>query len=280
MNTLHREWLGHLAHLKYHGRAIGPRGQMTLELLDHDVLKKRDSTFNLLDVEERKLNYRFAVAEWLWMMFGHSDVDTIAQYNGVMRNYSDDGMWLTGAYGPPIFGARFRVLRQLTDDPETRQAVIVIPRPNMPKTKDEPCTTSLQFLLRDGKLNLIVNMRSSDAWLGVPYDTYTFTMIQNCFAAVLGVQRGWFSMHAGSAHLYDRDFDAAMACIGGSGRAQTLRTPQLPSLPPDWLEEVLVYRDAKRIPPMMNSSPWLPYAQVLLSKTSEEARNILVDLAS
>lgn len=280
---LHEIWLAHLQRLRQAGAPVGPRGQMTHELLNYEM--NIDSTQNLLDIPGRRLNYRFAVAEWIWMMFGRSDVESLAQFNSIMRNFSDDGVWLTGAYGPHICAQRNRVMHKLQEDPNTRQAVIEIPRPNGP-TKDEPCTLSLQFLLRPylarvPALHMIVTMRSSDAWLGIPYDVFTFTQIQNCFAGALGVPRGWMSLRAGSAHLYERDFplaDQVLHCTDDAGIETTLASPALPGFPPAWLEQVMLTGDACLLDEHSDTNPWRPYARVLLSKTSDEAREILRNL--
>lgn len=275
---LHDQWTDHLQNLRACGAPIGPRGLMTREFLDVE-LALDSSAHNLLDVPGRCLNFRFAVAEWLWMAFGRSDVASLAQYNSVMRQFSDDGLFLTGAYGPHIGAQWRRVADKLRWSPDTRQAVIEIPRPRG-ETKDEPCTLSLQFLQRGGRLHLIATMRSSDVWLGLPYDVFAFTQLQNMMAGELGVARGWFTLHAGSSHLYDRDLSKADAVLGDSGRAyQTLASPALPGRPPTWLEEVLIKRTPVNAPQPIPPADmvWLPYAQVLLARSSADARRILVD---
>lgn len=269
---LHLDWRRQLKNLVTMGEGAGPRGFATRELLDEHLLI--DSHYGLMDVPARGLNYRFAVAEWVWMMFGRSDVDSIAQFNSVVRNFSDDGVWLTGAYGPHIKAQRDRVLAKLREDPDTRQAVIEIPRPwNTFNTKDMPCTLSFQFLLRDGQLNLITSMRSSDVWLGLPYDVFTFTQLQNCMAGELGVKRGWFSLHMGSSHLYERDAIKAQAVLTHDP-GTTLKMADLPGFPPEWLERVLLTRDHRAIPFDVDPK-WLPYALSLIESTSEQALKIL-----
>ena len=56
--------------------------------------------------------------------------------------------------------------------------IINIWRENPRSSKDIPCTLSLQFFLREASdqlwLHTIATMRSNDAWLGVPYDTFNF----------------------------------------------------------------------------------------------------------
>lgn len=271
---MHRVWLERLQSLHESGKAVSPRGEGTLEQLNMKF-ELPYSKFNLLDVASRKLSYKFAVAEWLWMMFGRSDVATIKQYNENITRFSDNGETFAGAYGPHIRGQRAKILHLLSTDPNTRQAVIEIPRPYAP-TKDEPCTLSLQFLNRDSALHCIATMRSSDVWLGLPYDVFNFTQIQNCFAGALELERGWFSLNAGSSHLYDRDRQGAFDCMARSTQ-HTIVSPRLPGFPPDWLEDVLVNRDASAIPSDINvNSHWLQYALVLLATNQIVARGVLV----
>lgn len=72
---------------------------------------------------------------------------------------------------------------------------------------DVPCTLSLQFLIRKGHLSLIANMRSNDAWRGLPYDVWCFTRIQTIIAAMLGVPVGLYVHQAGSMHIYENDYN-------------------------------------------------------------------------
>lgn len=269
---LHLHWRDQVQHLLLWGDPIGPRGLGTRETLNYEI--KFNSRWNIIDDPSRKLNYRFMVAEWIWMMLGKSDLESIAQFNSVMRNFSDDGMWLTGAYGPHIKAQMPRTLRKLKGDPATRQAVIEIPRPQRP-TKDEPCTLSLQFLNRNGALHCIATMRSSDIWLGLPYDTFTFSQIQNGIAGELGLERGWLSLRAGSSHLYDTHVDAAKTMLANrEGRTWSIRSPNLPGPPPDWFGDLLVHRTETDVP---DNAPeiWKAYAKILLSNKSETALKIL-----
>jgi thymidylate synthase len=89
----------------------------------------------------------------------------------------------------------------------------------------------MQFIVRDRALHLLVNMRSSDAWLGIPYDIFTFTMIQNYVASVLDVDLGQFHMFLGSSHLYIDNFDLAQDVsnekISPHGRSWDMKSPHL-----------------------------------------------------
>ena len=52
-------------------------------------------------------------------------------------------------------------------------------------------------------------MRSSDAWMGWPYDIYNFSCITAFIALHLNVDIGRLYLTAGSQHLYDEHIDKA-----------------------------------------------------------------------
>jgi thymidylate synthase len=92
--------------------------------------------------------------------------------------------------------------------PQTRQAIVTawnsgdLPHAVAGDRGDLPCTLSLQFLLRNGKLNCICTMRSNDIWYGMPYDIFCFTSIQRLMAEWLKVRVGWYQHQVGSLHVY------------------------------------------------------------------------------
>src|SRR4051812_41418328 len=69
--------------------------------------------------------------------------------------------------------------------------------------KDIPCTCTLQFMIRDKRLNLTASMRSNDAFKGLPHDVFSFTMIQEIMTRTLGVELGDYTHFASSLHVYD-----------------------------------------------------------------------------
>lgn len=198
------------------GNPVSPRGKLIKELMAmsftiHSCLD------TILVSKERDLNYRFMIAEALWIMAGHNDVAPIAKFNSVYAQFSDDGETLAGAYGPKIISQLPHLLRALHNDKDTRQAVITIWERNPKPSKDIPCTLSAQFLIRDNKLHSIWTMRSSDLWLGLPYDVFTFSLIQATLCSQLNwdfetnYDYGSITMQLGSAHIYMEHWEKALA---------------------------------------------------------------------
>lgn len=170
-----------------------------------------DPTRNVVSNPIRKLPIRYAIGELAWYLSGSNRVEDIAQFAKKWESLTDDGETCNSAYGYRIFEKfgydQWDYVKQLLrKDPNSRQAVIHIKDPDNRPTKDLPCTVYLQFLVREGKLNLSVHMRSNDIWMGVPYDMFSFTFLQIKMAMELGLKIGSYSHYAGSLHLYSRDW--------------------------------------------------------------------------
>lgn len=265
-------WLTVLERLVYSPEyLVCPRGLRCAEMSGLSIYIS-DLRQNILVHPARHLNYRFMVAEWLWIALGRDDLEPLARYNSVMRNFSDDGQALAGAYGPRLFPQWPWVHQLLEDDPDTRQAVVSIWTPRPTVSKDIPCTIALQFLQRDGRLNCIAAMRSSDAWLGLPYDVFCFSQLTNCLAGELGVEPGWLQLNLGSSHLYEEHWEKAAAVLQHADEGELLTSPSLPCHPPAWLHLPL---DGHGMLEPKAATPWLPYAKVLYSQNSADALEIL-----
>lgn len=203
-NHVYREALRYV--LK-HGNETSPRGMLTREILGAQI-RLTDPRLNILDSTARGLNYRFQIAEWLWIMLGQNDTG-ITTFNRNLMKFSDDSERFAGAYGPKLIDQLSYVVEVLTEDPDSRQAIVNIWRERPRASVDVPCTLSFQFLIRDKALHMVTTMRSNDVYLGLPYDLFTFTMLQNYLSYVLNVNIGTYIHNVGSLHLYEQHFEKA-----------------------------------------------------------------------
>lgn len=200
------------------GLESSPRRNPTLELLN-DSFGPIWTGYPAIAAPARKLNYAFMYAEAAWIMSGRNDLDFIAKYCNNIRQYSDNGKTMTGAYGPHVVSQYKYVVKTLVEDPHSRQAVMTIWTPRPERSRDIPCTVSLQFFVRDKHLYAIVNMRSNDVWLGLPYDFFVFWHIARGIIAEL--QQVVMYLHsvpivvinAGSRHLYKANRPAVEALL-------------------------------------------------------------------
>jgi hypothetical protein len=140
---------------------------------------------------------------------------------------------MTGAYGPVFIDQFPYIIQTLERDPDSRQAIDMIWRPRPGSSKDIPCTLSLHFMIRDGKLELTTTMRSNDAWLGFPYDLFTFTRLQATVARLLSIFPGVYTHQVASMHLYESDFNRAETLLetpSVSDADDDFRSPELAEL--------------------------------------------------
>lgn len=225
-------WLAALNDILSNGRRVAPRGKMTLEIPQRTMVV--DMRRPVVTVPERSLSYRFMLAEAFWILTGDDRVETISPYNSCIADFSDDGVKFFGAYGPKVLDQLQYVVDKLKADNDTRQAGMTIWRENPPETKDVPCTVAVFFNIRDRKVNAHVFMRSSDAWLGVPYDVFNFSMLAHLVCGFLNqdlakddvYSPGTLYLTAASSHLYEINWDDAKACLMGTDVAQR-ETPMM-----------------------------------------------------
>ena len=193
---------------------------------------------------ERKNTLFSCLGEFLWYLAASDKVDFIQYYIPGYDKFSDDGKTIYGAYGPRLFELNGNidqvqnVIETLRTSPSSRRAVIQLFRGEdlsdniKSRREDLPCTCTFQFTVRNHQLNMMVMMRSNDAFLGLPHDVFAFTMLQELIARSLGVEVGPYKHAVGSLHLYTKHTKAIQ----------------------DYLEEGVQERIP--MPPMPFGDPW------------------------
>lgn len=173
--TANEAWIALIRRIYEDGAESRPRNLRIKELTCWTT--QVDMRYPVVTVKRRKMGYRFMVAEAWWILTGRNDVMSLKSYSPHIASFSNDGYRFDGAYGPKVVDQLRYVVDTLERDPDSRQAVVSIWRSNPRDSKDVPCTLTLQWLIRDGKLHCVDTMRSSDAWLGWPYDVFNFSML-------------------------------------------------------------------------------------------------------
>ncbi|MET4808361.1 thymidylate synthase [Limibacillus sp. MBR-115] len=174
------------------------------------------------------------IGELLWYLARSNELAFIQYYIPKYKEYSDDGKTIWGAYGPRIFDwhgtNQFqRVADRLKVNRHSRRAVIQLFDSydlNEPH-EDVPCTTTLQFIIRDDLLHMVVHMRSNDAFKGLPHDIFSFTMLQELLSNELSVKLGSYHHSVGNLHLYEEDFAKAKKFLSEGWQSST----PMPAMP-------------------------------------------------
>ena len=182
----------------------------TVELLNQTFrLKPSAYTF----VPRVGVNHAIGIFEGLQLIAGYHCPNIFKDFGIYGQFY--DGTAAYGAYAFRIANQVQGIVQRLRTDKYTRHAVLQIWRYDLDfnnyelKSKDCPCALSLQFILdHKENLNMIVNVRSQDIWLGLPYDVIQFGMLHDTIAHATGLRLGTMHWNAASLHFYTRDLAA------------------------------------------------------------------------
>ena len=161
--------------------------------------------------EARNLNVDYAEAEWQWYLSGDRSTAKLGEIYGkipkIWQDMSDSNGNVNSNYGYQWERAYQldKVVAQLKDNPETRQAAISIyDGKEINKYRhDTPCTYAVQFTVLDNKLNMCVVMRSNDLWFGFCNDQYQFSKLQEMVSKRTEYDIGTYYHFAHNLHLYD-----------------------------------------------------------------------------
>lgn len=218
------------------------RGFNCIELPEPFMFKLTNPTSRLVTIAERKWNPILPYAESLWLAVGRNDLEFIGHYLKNMKDFSDDGFFMRGGYGPRLRkytgvndDYKIRnpynvgisklnisevdqfsfICENFNKDINTRQAIIDIGDPPkdcfdtkdyLKETIDFPCTRLLHFQKHpiENKLNLTVYMRSNDFVYGASaVNIFNYTFILEYFAQILNLKIGNYFQIINNFHYYE-----------------------------------------------------------------------------
>ncbi len=212
---------GSFAEIMEKGDEIAVRGQLTREICNQvTVLERPLERFLFLP---GRLNDCFAqIAESIWIVAGRNDIAWLSHYLPRAPDFSDDGKTWRAGYGPRLRNWRGlsdqldEVRKLLLSDPSTRRAVMSIfdPELDYAASLDIPCNNWIGWLIRDGRLNMSIAIRSNDAMWGFSgANAFEWSVLHELLAGWTNTQVGTVTFFAASFHLYERHFSIAPAIV-------------------------------------------------------------------
>ena len=171
-----------------------------------------------------KLNEEYINAELEWYKSMSLSVHDIKKYYGkvpmIWEQVCDNEGYINSNYGWCVFsnanGFQYkRVVRELHDAPNSRQATMYYTRPTMHidaqfnGMSDHMCTYAVSYHVNEDKVDAHVYMRSNDAIFGYNNDLAWQRFVLNSLADDLThahniIKPGDIHWHASSLHIYDR----------------------------------------------------------------------------
>jgi thymidylate synthase len=259
-----KQYLDSLEHILEHGKdrddrtGVGTRGVFGYQM-----------RFNLRSefpaVTTKKLAWRSVVGELLWMLEGSSDERRLAEitFEKPREELTDKTtIWTANADNQakalgytntdtekdlgPVYGHQWRswdagigtvdqiaeVLENMYYNPYSRRHIISAwnaDRVNVMALP--PCHTLFQFHIQDDELSCQLYQRSVDAFLGLPFNIASYSLLTHMFAQILDLKVGEFIHTSGDLHIYQNHTEQVKEQITREPRpGPKLEMPQFTNL--------------------------------------------------
>ena len=188
----------------------GPALVSPIPVTTHYVEPQQRVLFN----PERDANPFFHLYEALWMLAGRNDVASVERYVKRMRQFSDDGFTLHGAYGHRwrhhwSFDQLSSIISALRESPNCRRQVLTMWDPEVDlerQGRDVPCNLVVHFQrspVCPEQLNMTVFCRSNDVvWGAYGANAVHFSYLHEYVATCAGFEMGEYWQVSDNYHVY------------------------------------------------------------------------------
>lgn len=166
--------------------------------------------FPLLNL--RKVSFHSILTETLWFLSGKSDnTDYLKKHKvTIWDEWADENGNLGRIYGVQWrdwnshYDQIAKLIKSLKENPQSRRHIVSAWNVSeLRKMSLPPCHLLFQcYVSNSKKLSLKLEMRSSDVYLGLPYNIAGYAIIVHILANICGLQVGELIVSIGDAHLY------------------------------------------------------------------------------
>jgi len=224
-----------------HGEDVNDRtGTGTRSIFGYQM--RFDLSAGFPAVTTKKLAWKSVVGELIWFLEGSTDERRLAELTyGKDRTelvgrgtiwtanadkqgkdlgyYNDEFVKELG----PVYGAQWRnfngsygtfdhsrgtdqiewLINEIRTNPDSRRLILSAWNPNqLSQMALPPCHYAAQFRVINGKLNCMLNQRSGDAGLGIPFNIASYSLLTHIIARECDLEVGDFVHTIGDAHIY------------------------------------------------------------------------------
>ena len=177
----------------------------------------------------KKMPIKILINELLWFVSGSSNIKVLQDNN---IHYWDDFADKDLNLGP-VYGVQWRhwqdprggeidqlawAIDQIKTNPDSKAIIVSAWNPaDLTEMRLPPCHTFFHFDVTKGKLRMLLYQRSSDVFLGLPFNIAQYAALLMMVAKVTGLEARELVVSIGNAHLYTNQIEQA--------KEQLMRTP-------------------------------------------------------
>lgn len=159
----------------------------------------------------KKIFFDKAFAEFNWIYSGRTDLEYLEKHNVNWWKPFAKNNKLGKVYGYQVrnFNGNFDQVKYCINEIKnnSRRAVITFWNPTDLKEQVLPCCyTSFEFVRINNKLNMRMNFRSSDLFLGLPYDIIVGALFLIEISKACNLKANELGISISNAHIYENHF--------------------------------------------------------------------------
>jgi len=213
-----QQYLEFLRHIRDHGVNKEDRtGTGTLSVFAYQMRFNLSKGFPL--VTTKKLSLRSIIHELLWFLRGETNLHYLHENKvTIWDEWADQ----SGNLGP-IYGKQWRawqtaegktidqmsqLVEQIRKNPDSRRLIVSAWNVGeLDKMKLPPCHLLFQFYVANNKLSCQLYQRSADAFLGVPFNIASYSLLTYMIAQQCDLEVGEFIWTGGDCHIYSNHLE-------------------------------------------------------------------------
>lgn len=184
----------------------------------------------------RRMFPKTAAAEVAWFLLGTKDASFIREYAPIWDKFLEEDGTVAGAYGHrwrEHFG-RDQVtdaIKALRFNHTDRRTVVMAWDPGADglgrPSKNVPCPLGFTLSIADGRLNSSLLIRSSDVFVGLPYDVMGHALLMAAIAESVGnTELGTMGVTLAHPHLYHVHGQMAVDALGTDPVPSSIAMPR------------------------------------------------------
>lgn len=169
----------------------------------------------------KKMPFNILLHELLWFVSGSSNIQYLHEHKiRYWDEFADKDLNLG-----PVYGVQWRkwqspdghsidqlqwAVDQIMQNPASKAILVSAWNPaDLEAMRLPPCHTMFQFDVTKGKLSMQLYQRSSDVFLGLPFNIAQYAMLLMMVAHITGLEARELIISIGSAHLYYNQIEPA-----------------------------------------------------------------------